>query len=127
MRHGAARDRPALVGAQPLRADHQHRAVDDQGSEQDAGERHVDAHQHRGRDEHDLADERQDQEDRIEHQLAQALQAIVEDPADLAGTPGEMKAQRQAVQMLDRAQSEAALQALVDRAVERPARLVEDP
>ena len=29
--------------------------------------------------------------------------------------------------MLDRAQREAALQALVDRAVERPARLVEDP
>ena len=39
----------------------------------------------------------------------------------------EVEAQRQAVQVLDRAQREPALQALIDRAVERPAQLVEDP
>ena len=62
----------------------------------------------------------------IEEQLAQAREALVHDPADGTGAAGEMEAQREAVQVLQRAQGGTTAQALLDGPVECPAQLVED-
>ena len=108
----------ALVGAQPFRAHDQRCGVERHRDDQDDGEDAIEPRQHDHGHEQHLGRQGQDQEHAVEQQLAGAVQALVEDPADLAGAAGQVEAQGQGVQVLQRMAREAAAGALLDRSVE---------
>ena len=115
----------ALMRPQPLRPHHQGHAVQGHRHQEDGGEHAIQPGQHDRQHEDDLGRERQDQEHAVEQQFARTVEPVVENAADLPGAPGEVKAQGERVQVLQRLTRKPPPGALLDRAVERPAQLIE--